>query len=378
MKRTLLGILIIGLVISLGMLSCGKKEQKEIELGAMLPLTGDYAPWGERSQRALELALEEINKETIRGSKIRIIYEDSPGNPQKAVSAFHKLVELDKVKFILGPLSSAEVLAIAPIAEKEKIIILTPVSSAPQITHAGDYIFRNCVSDVFEGTVAAEFIFESLHKSKIGIFFLNNDFGIGVKDTVKKRLSYLGGETLIEEAFNAGDTDFRTQLFKISSKNPEVVVLIGYAVEMGEILRQARELKIKPLFVSFSSFEAPEVLKLAGEAAEGVYYTYQGFDSKSDEAAVDTFVQNYRSKYSEEPDIFAALSYDALRIYAEAFKRGGTDVESTKKALYGIKEFVGVVGKTSFDENGDVIKPIGIKMVKGGKFVWVEREFEIR
>ena len=375
MKRTLCCILILGLVISLGMLGCAKKEEEEVKIGAIFALTGDAAMYGERAKRGVELALEEINKEGIRGSKINIVYEDSQGDSQKAVSAFQKLVELDKVTFIIGPLSSSEVLSIAPIAEKKKVIILTPTSSAPQITYAGDYIFRNCMSDLFDGAALAEFAFKKLQKKKAGTIYINNDFGIGLKESFKKRFSSLTGEIIIEESFERRDTDFRTQLSRIKAKNPDVLFLIGYA-EMGQILKQAKELGLKSQIVSFSSFEQPDIIKVAGNAAEGVYYTFQGFDSESEEEVVKNFTAKYKERYNEDSDIFAALSYDAVKIYAEALKRGGFNVEDLKKALYEIKHFIGVVGKTSFDENGDVIKPIGIKKVENGKFVWVNKNFE--
>ncbi len=352
-----------------------KKKPEEIKIGAILPLTGDAAPYGERAKRGVEFALEEINKKGIKGNRIKIIYEDSQGNPQKAVSAFLKLINLDKVKFILGPLSTTEVLSIAPMAEKEKILILTPTASAPQITKAGDYIFRNCVSDLFEGIVAAEFIFKKLNERRAAIIYINNDFGIGLKESFKKRFISLGGE-VIEESFERKETDFRALLSRIKSKDPKVIFLIGQT-EMGQILRQAKELGIKSQFVSFSAFEDPKILQVAGGAAEGVFYTYQGFDTKSEVDVVREFTLKYKEKYNENPDIWAALSYDAMKIYAEAFKRDGFNVEDTKKALYSIKGFIGVVGETSFDENGDVTKPIGIKKVENGNFIWIDKKYEL-
>ena len=371
-------LIIISIIVASVMVfsfGCAKKKEKEIKVGAIFALTGDAAMYGERAKRGVELALEEINKEGIREREVNIIYEDSQGDPQKAVSAFQKLVELDKVKFIIGPLSSSEVLSIAPMAEKKKVIILTPTSSAPQITDAGDYIFRNCVSDLFDGAALAEFVVEKIQKKTAGIIYINNDFGIGLKESFKKRFSSLTGEIIIEESFKRRDTDFRTQLSRIKAKNPDVLFLVGY-VEMGQILKQAKELGLKSQIVSFSSFEQPDIIKVAGNAAEGVYYTFQGFDAESEEEVVKNFTAKYKERYNEDSDIFAALSYDALKVYAEALKEGGFNVEDVKRALYGIKDFVGVTGKTTFDKNGDVIKPIGIKKVENGKFVWIYKTFE--
>ena len=376
MKKIWIGVLILiiaALAVSL-IVTQTKKEPEEIKIGAIFALTGDAAMYGESAKNGLELAIEELNKKLL-DKKITVVYEDNQGDPSKAVSSFQKLADVDKVKYIIGPLGTPEVLAIAPIAEKKKIIILTPTSSGPQLTQAGDYIFRNCMSDLIEGAALAEFVFKELKTRTAGILYINNDYGIGLRDAFKKRFDVLGGEILAEESFRRGDTDFRTQLLKIKFKNPRVLLLTGYA-EMGRILKQARELGIEIQVVSTSNFEMPEILEIAGNAAENIYYTYQGFDIESEEEVVKKFTNSYRAKYNKDPDIFAALTYDAMKILAKAIERGGTDVENVKKELYGIKNFIGVTGKTSFDKNGDVIKPIGIKKVEDGKFIWVNKKFE--
>ena len=376
MKKIWIGVLILiiaALAVSL-IVTQTKKEPEEIKIGAIFALTGDAAMYGESAKNGLELAIEELNKKLL-DKKITVVYEDNQGDPSKAVSSFQKLADVDKVKYIIGPLGTPEVLAIAPIAEKRKIIILTPTSSGPQLTQAGDYIFRNCMSDLIEGAALAEFVFKELKARTAGILYINNDYGIGLRDAFKKKFDILGGVILAEESFRKGDTDFRTQLLKIKFKNPRVLLLTGYA-EMGRILKQARELGIEIQVVSTSNFEMPEILEIAGNAAENIYYTYQGFDIESEEEVVKKFTNSYRAKYNKNPDIFAALTYDAMKILAKAIERGGTDVENVKKELYGIKNFIGVTGKTSFDKNGDVIKPIGIKKVEDGKFIWVNKKFE--
>jgi branched-chain amino acid transport system substrate-binding protein len=373
-----IGVVVVVVLAIVFIVTQTKKEPGEVKIGTIFALTGDAAKYGERAKKGVELALEEINaKGGIRRKKVKIIYEDSQGDPQKAVSSFQKLVDIDKVKFIIGPLSSPEVLAIAPIAEKKKVIILTPTASAPQITHAGDYIFRNVMSDIFDGEALAVFVFRNLKKKKAGIIYINNDFGIGLKESFKKKFDALGGSVVVEESFERRDMDFRTQLTRIKAKNVEVLFVVGYA-EMGQVLRQIKEMGIKTQIVSLSMFEDPEILKVAGDAAEGVYYTYRVFDPKSEEPVIQQFTKRFKEKYKEDPDIFSALSYDAMRIFAHALEKGGIDIEGCKKALHGVKNFPGVVGRTTFDTNGDVIKPIGIKMVKNGKFVWIDKKFDLK
>ncbi|MCK4348918.1 MAG: penicillin-binding protein activator [Thermoplasmatales archaeon] len=378
MKR-FFSLIIIGLVLGgLVWTGCQKKaEEKVLKVGAILPLTGDGAQYGEKAKRGIELALEDINSKKIIGENIKIIYEDSQGEPQKSVSAFQKLINIDKVKFVLGPATSPEVLSIAPLAERNKVLILTSTASAPEITHAGDYIFRNVMSDIFDGKALALFAFKKLKEKRAGIMYVNNDYGNGLAKSFKKNFESLGGKVEIEQSFERTDADFRTQLTRIKGKRPDVILLFGMGyTDMGIILRQSVELGIKTQILSHSLFEDPEILKLAGKGAEGVYYTYRVFDPDSEEEVVKKFVEKFERKYRAKPDVYSALFYDAMRILAYALEKGGVSVERCKNALYNIKDFPGVVGETTFDKNGDVIKPIGIKKVENGKFVWIYKTFE--
>jgi len=377
MKRIFsLGVILL-IICGLIWVSCQKKvEEKVVKIGAILPLTGDAAKYGKSAKNGIDLAIEDINKKGgILGRQVKVIYEDSQADASKAVSAFRKIVNVEHIKFILGPLSSTEVLAVAPIANKEKVIILAPAASAPQITYAGDYIFRNVMSDLYDGWAMAAYVIKGMKKKTAAIFYINNDFGIGLKNSFKEQFEKMGGKVLLEISFERGEKDFRAQITKIKNVNPEVVFLVGQA-EMAEILKEIKEMGIKLLIVSFSMFEDPDILKVAGDAAEGVVYTYRVFNPESENPVVKHFVERYEKKYGVKPDIFAGLSYDAARILALALERGEFKVEKVKEALYNIKNFPGVVGKTSFDKNGDVKKPIGIKKVENGKFIWVTKVFE--
>ena len=376
MKHALIWMSVLVLVILSGMISCANR-QKEITIGVILPLTGNAAKYGQATKNGIDLALEEINhRGGINGRSLKAIYEDSQADPKMAVSVFQKLTTIDKASFILGPLASSSVLAVAPIANRKKVIVLSPAASSPKITDAGDYIFRNVMSDLFDGRAIADFAFNSLKKRTAGVIYINNDFGVGLKKSFRAFFEKYGGEIKAIETFNQGDNDFRTQLTKIMNSEPEVVFLAGQR-EMGYVLRQARELGLQSQWISFSMFEDPEILKIAGNAANNVYYTYRAFDPKSDISLVRNFSKNYKQRFGQLPDIFAGLSYDAARIIVSAIERGGAkDTEKVKMALYNTRNFPGVVGETTFDENGDVIKPIGIKRVEKGKFIWVDKSFE--
>lgn len=353
---------------------CGEQPRPEkiVKIGAVLPLTGDAAKYGQAAKKGIDLALEEINaKGGIRGTKLRIIYEDSQGLPKEAVSALQKLISINKVLAVIGDLLSSNTLAMAPLANREKVVLLSPTSSAPEITLAGDYIFRNCASDTFEGTIMAEYAYDQLGLHRVAIIYINNAYGVGILEVFKKTFLAKGGKVVLEEAFQQSATDFRTQLAKIKAAKPQAVYIVGYR-ELGLLLKQAFELGIKTQFLSTVMFEDPEILKIAGNAAEGVIYSARSYDPKLRTKPIERFVSAFRQKYHETPDIFAGLSYDAMRILGLAMERGGFSSNQIKDALYQIKDYPGVAGKTTFDQNGDVIQPATVKTVKRGNFVYLQ------
>ncbi|MCK4655014.1 MAG: penicillin-binding protein activator [Candidatus Cloacimonetes bacterium] len=370
MKKSIIivlaGLMILTFFIFIN--SCAKKE-KVIKIGAILPLTGGAAKYGESAKRAIDLAVEEINSTGgIKGSKIKVIYEDDQALPDKGVSAIQKLITVDKVPVVIGAMPSSVTLAMAPIAEKNKVVLFSPASSNPKITEAGDYIFRNDVSDIFEGGKMADEAWRRLKFRKIAVLYINNDYGAGIKDAFVYSFTILGGEIVVTENFEQGTTDFRTQLTKIKQDDPEAVYIVGYK-EQIQILKQFRELGLKSQILATIMLEDPEIIQKVGDSAEGAIYTYRAYDPNSEQKEIKEFVENFKVKYGIEPDNWAAQCYDALNIIALAIKDSGYNSDSIKKALYGIKNFPGVSGLTTFDENGDVIKPIKLKTVKNGKFV---------
>lgn len=359
----------IGLGIWLGVFPPWSGVPGEIKIGVITPLTGGSAKYGEDIKRGYDLAVEEINEQGgIKGKKLRLIYEDSEGHPQKAVSAAQKLIQQDKVITILGALWSSPTLAVAPIVERNKVVLLSSGSSSPKVTDAGDYIFRNELSDLYGAEETAKLFFGIGFKN-IAILYINNDFGIAQKDVTERVYSQLGGTIVAAESFEQDATDFRTQLLKIKDSQPDGLFMVGYK-ETILILRQMRELGINLQILSVALFEDPEIIEKAGDVAEGAIYTYYGtFDPKSQEPRIKEFVEKFKTKYRREPEYYAPIGYDAIKILALAIERGGTNPERIKNALYGIKDFPGISGTTSIDENGDVMKPVILKTVKEGKFV---------
>ena len=362
----LIAILLVTTALSLG---CAKKE-KVIKIGVITPLTGGAAKYGEDLKRGYDLAVEEINgKGGVNGSKIKLIYEDSEAQPPKAVSAARKLIDRDKVVTILGCFGSSATLAVAPIAENKKVVLLSSASSSPKVTDAGDYIFRNEISDRYGAKETARLFFD-LGFRKIGVLFINNDFGIDFCDVVQKTYNELDGTVTAAETFEQDAKDFRTQLVKIKESNPEAILIVSYK-EAILILKQMRELGIKKQILSTALFEDPEILEKVGDIAEGTIYTYYGtFDPQSQDVRIREFIKNFRERYGVDPEYYAPIGYDAVKILALAIEKGGFKSEQIKNALYQIKDFPGLSGTTSFDENGDVIKPVVLKTVRKGTFTY--------
>lgn len=373
-KKILIALTAIVFVAVIVSIIQDRQPENIIRIGAILPLSGDAAQYGKAAQKGIELAVEEVNKqEKLSGEKIKIIFEDTQGNPKAGVTVVQKLILKDKIIAVIGDLFSSVTLAVAPIVNRKEIVLLSPASSSPEITKAGDYIFRNCPSDIYEGNIMSDYAYSHLKISKVGILYVNNDYGIGIKTVFKKDFIIKSGQIIAEESFEQNATDFRTQLLKINSQHPEAIYLIGHK-EMGLALKQSRELGITCQFLSTVMFEDPKILEIAGDAAEGVIYSASAFDVKSDKPSIRQFVDSYKNKYNVDPDIFSALSYDSVLILKKALSDKSFSARELKEALYAIKDYDGVMGLISFDSNGDVqISPV-IKQVKNGKFVPINRK----
>ncbi len=363
---TIISILIASLMVfSFG---CAKKEEKEIKIGAVLPLTGSAAVWGKNSKMGLEIALDEVNAAGgVKGKKINLIFEDSQSDSAKAVSALQKLISTDKVSVVIGDIASSSVLAMAPIAEKAKVVLLSPGASNPDISKAGEYIFRNWQSDALEGDVDAKFAYEHLGYRNMAVLYVSNAYGTGLKTVFQDSFQKLGGKILASESFEQGATDMRSQLNKIRNLKIDAIYMPGYPPEMAILLRQAKELGIKRPVLSVQAFDDPKILETAKDAAEGVIFSVPKPPDPSN-PVVKNFIDKYKQKFSRDPGVTSDIGYDALKIIVWAMNQAGTSAEEVQHQLLTLKDFPGAAGLTTFDKNGDVIKPFIFKEVKGGKF----------
>ena len=363
MKKLLLAIIAVLIIIGLyfGLRPPQPTSTEPIKIGVLYPLTLEAAAWGDPAKRGAELAIKEINDAGgVAGRQLQAIYEDSQCNPTIGVNAANKLINLDQIKFIVGDICSPVVMPMAPIAEKNKVIVIAQGSS-PNITQAGDYIFRNWPSDEYQGEVMARFTLNDLSFRRLAVLVETQEYTLGLANAFIENFEKLGGKIVIKEAFNTRDRDFRTQLLKIKSANVDAIY-ISTTIAYGKIARQMKELNTTLPILGGDAVGTKEVLEDAGGSLEGAYYSFPFFDEKSE------VIQNFQRKHAalfgaESPLVnVSAHGYDAVKLLAKALNQCDPKftTDCMKNELYQIKNFPGVSGETTFDQNGDVIKPYGV------------------
>jgi branched-chain amino acid transport system substrate-binding protein len=348
---------------------------QEISIGFFAPITGPAAADGASAKHAVELGLKEVNDAGgIKGRKVNLIIYDDRLNPQEAVAIANKLIEKDKVTGVVSGSYSGPTRVTAPIFQKAGIPMVAGYAVHPDVTwdptlkKPNDFIFRNGFLGEIEGAAAAEFAVKNLKAKKISIISMDNDFGRSISAGFAARAEKLRAEILTKQMYKfPGEKDFRPFLTRIKEGNPELIFAAGYYNEAASICRQAKELGITSQIMGEEGFDSPKFLEIAGPAAEGVIIA-TNLDRDDPRPLVQNFLKNYRQAYKEDADMVGASSYDAFMILVKAIEKAGTDAKAIQKALLETKDYNGLTGKISRFSQGEVIKPIQIQVVKGGKF----------
>ena len=354
---------------------CGKgRTTDEIRVGEYSSLTGTTATFGQSTHNAITMATDEINAAGgVLGRKIKIFVEDDQSKPEEAATAATKLINQNHVVALLGEVASSRSLAAAPICQANSIPMVSPSSTNPRVTQTGDYIFRVCFIDPFQGGVMARFASETLKVKRVAILVdVRNDYSIGLQTFFRENFKRLGGTIVSEQSYSEGDSDFHAQLTQIKSANPEAIYVPGYYTEVGTIARQARELGIPstvPL-MGGDGWDSPRLWEIGGEALNGCYFSNH-YSTDNPSPVVQKFVKDYKEKYKQTPDALAALGYDAAKILADAMQRAGsTEGPKVRDALAATKDFQGVTGKISINADRNAVKPAVVLKVENGKFVY--------
>ena len=353
----------------------GTQNRTTIKIGYFGDLTGPTFNFGQSAYNGVLMAATEINQNGgINGRQIDIVFEDDKGSPEEAARLTAKLIDQDKVVAIIAGGTSGNSRAAAPKAQASHIPLISPSSTDPAVTQVGNYIFRACFVDSFQGEVMARFAANTLKAQKAAILYdFNSPYGRGLTQYFKLSFGKLNGRIVSEQSYMQGDADFKGQLSTIKAAEPDVIYIPGYYGDVAIIAKQARLIGLTQPLLGADGWDAPELWQLGGDALNGAYIsTHYSIDNPS--PAIQSFVEQYKQRYSNTlPDAHAALAYDAARILFDAFMQiGSTDSDKLREALAQTKNFAGVTGVISMDADRNAVKPAVVLKLQDLKFIYQE------
>ena len=363
MKKRILGIIAMLLITTMAL-------GETIKVGMSTPLSGPIAVYGQTTLNGIKLATEELNKKGgIKGKKVELIIEDNKGDAAEAVNAVKKMINVNKIKALLGPVISTNSLAVAPIMQENKIPMLTPTGTNITITEVGDYIARTCFIDEFQGQVMGAFAIKNLEaKNAVMMTDVNSDYSEGLAEEFKKVFEAGGGKILDTVSYVANDVDFTSQLTKIKTKKPDVIFVPGYYSEVSLIVKQARELRIDSVFLGGDGWDNGKLFEIAGDSIKGSFISTH-FSPESEDEQIQNFLKNYKARFGEDPSVLSALGYDAANVMYAAMERAeNLEGVNIKNEINKTKDFKGVTGLLSLDENRNAVKSAFVLEARDGGF----------
>jgi branched-chain amino acid transport system substrate-binding protein len=382
-KLTVLFTATILLISTFFLISCAKEDPNTIKIGVIAELTGDVPAVGASCKNAAEMAVAEINKDGGIGLAdkkypVKLIIEDNAGKADQAASSAQKLITQQNVVAIVGPNVSRYAMPAAEIAESNKVVLITPWSTAPKVsldskTNASKkYVFRACFIDPFQGRVVAKFVLDNLKLKKAAVLYdVASEYNKGIAEIFKEVYEQNGGKVVAFETYTTNDKDFSSQLTKIKKAAPQIIFLPNYYSEVPLQIQQAKRLGINVPFIGSDSWGSEELLKLCGKDCNDYYFsTHYAADAAT--PVTKKFIEDYKAKYGSTPDDVAALTYDSFGLLFQALKTAGIkDRQALRDALAKIPQYDGVTGSMQFKEgSGDPIKSAVILKIRDGKFVW--------
>lgn len=377
----------IALALGLAAAACKDKTQPPappaaaaadtILVGEVGSMTGQEATFGTSSDRGIRLALADLNAAGgVKGKKLVVKALDDEGKPEEAATAATKLVNADHVVALLGEVASTRSLFMADVAQRSQVPMVSPSSTNPKVTEKGDYIFRVCFIDPFQGEVMAKFARGTLKFDKVAILRdVRNDYSVGLANYFAETFKKLGGTIVGDESYSAGDVDFRAQLTKLKQTAAQGILVPGYYTDVALIARQSRELGMAQVLLGGDGWDSPKLYEMGGAALDGAYFSnHYSMDDPSPRVA--RFIADYKKAYGGElPDSLAAQAYDAAGVLADAMKRAADlSGPAIRDALAQTKAYAGVTGDISIDEKRNARKPaVVLKIVPGGKYQFIEK-----
>ena len=353
----------------------GPVDHAAIRIGFFGDLTGPTFNFGLSAKNGVLMAADEINQAGgINGRQIDIVIEDDKGSPEEAAQVTGRLIDRYKVLAIIGAGASGNSLAAAPKAQSARVPLIAPSSTNPAVTQVGDYIFRACFIDAFQGEVMARFAVHTLKAKRAAILVdFNSPYSRGLTEFFEFSFAKLGGEIVAKQSYSQGDFDYRGQLSLIESTNSDVIYIPGYYGDVAVIAKQARQLGLTVPLLGADGWDAPELWELGGDALNGCYISNH-YSADDPAETIQKFVHAYRQRYGNlTPDAHAALAYDALRFLAEAIEKSGTtEGQKLREALAETKNFAGVTGMISMDRERNAVKSAVILKLEDGRYIYQE------
>jgi branched-chain amino acid transport system substrate-binding protein len=346
----------------------------QIVVGYYGDLSGRTSNFGQSTKNGVLMAADELNKAGgIDGRQVQILSEDDEGRPEKAATVATKLIDQDRVIALLGEVASGNSLAAAPKAQAGHVPMISPSSTNPAVTQVGDYIFRVCFIDPFQGEVMAKFAYNTLKAKKAAIMLdFNSPYSRGLTDFFEAAFKKFGGQIVNKQSYTQGDRDYKGQLTAIRSNSPDVIYVPGYYGEVGVIAKQAKQLGINVPLLGGDGWDATQLWDLGGDSLNGDFISnHYSVDDPS--PAIQKFVADYKGRYGSAPDALAALGYDAMRVLADAIKRAGTtEGPKLRDAIAQTKNFGGVTGTITIDAERNAVKPAVVLKLQDRKYIYQE------
>ena len=367
-------VLLTGCLFLLGPIAgCKAPPAKEIKIGLITPLSGDVKTYGESVKNAFEIAVQEANASGgAAGLTIATVVVDDKNDPTEASNAANLLINQRRVRAIVGSVTSKTTIPVSDMSQSYKIPTITGTATNPKVTVADgkrkDYMFRACYTDSFQGTVMAKFARETLKAGSAAVLYdASNDYSLGIAEVFRDAFGKMGGRIAAYESYGKDDVDFSALLTKLKAAKPDVLFLPDYYGKVGLIAKQAREKGIQAALIGPDGWDSPELVKIAGSAIEGGYFSnhYSPEDTRPE---VVHWVKKYQEKHKQTPDALASLAYDATNMLIEAIRKANSDDPGKiRDALASMQGYTGVTGTFTMDRNGDPVKSAVILQIRDGK-----------
>jgi branched-chain amino acid transport system substrate-binding protein len=365
-KTTLVALLALCAVLCAA--ACRRQDARVVEtppperirVGAFMSLSGDTAQYGISALNGIKMAVEEANAAGgVKGMRVDLVVRDTRSDAVETAVVVEQLAREERVHALLGEVVSSRSLAAARVAQRERVPMLTPSATSPELTAVGDYVFRSCYTDTFQGVALARFAIESLGAMRAGLLVDRDQrYSVELARLIREDFERRGGKVVAQQEYPDGESDFSLQLAEVGAAQPDVIFIPGYYMEVGLLARQARALGLNMPLVGGDGWDSPRLTQLGGQALTGGYFTTH-FSAEDPDPQVQRFVADYRRLFGSAPDSFSATAYDAARIMLNAIERAPTlERAAVRDSLAATRDFPGVTGAVTFNAERNAVKPI--------------------